>query len=91
MKILDSNSKNFYKKFESLISKRKNKLKSSNVSVANIINDVRKNGDKALIKYEKKFNQNKVIIPSQRQISNSIKSLDKKVMQAINIALSPFF
>ena len=79
MKILDSNSKNFYKEFESLISKRKNKLKSSNVSVANIINDVRKNGDKSLIKYEKKFNKNKIIRPTSSQISQSLSSLNAKV------------
>ena len=78
MKILDSNRKNFFKKFESLISKRKNKLKSSNVSVANIRNDVRKNGDKALIKYEKKFNKNKIIRPTSRQISQSLSSLNVK-------------
>ena len=91
MKILDSNSKNFYKKFESLISKRKNKLKSSNVSVVNIINDVRKNGDKALIKYEKKFNKNKIIRPTSRQISQSLSSLNAKVKKAIDLAYNRIY
>ena len=58
MKILNSNSKNFDKSLDNLLSKRKNKLKSSSVSVTKIINDVKKNGDNALLKYEKKFNQN---------------------------------
>jgi len=91
MKILDSNRKNFFKKFESLISKRKNKLKSSNVSVANIINDVRKNGDKALIKYEKKFNKNIIIRPTSRQISQSLSSLNAKVKKAIDLAYNRIY
>ena len=47
MKILSSNSKNFDKSLDNLLSKRKNKLKSSFVSVTKIINDIKKNGDKA--------------------------------------------
>ena len=86
MKILNSNNKNFYKNLDNLLLQRKKKIQSNSVSVLGIIKDVRKNGDKALIKYEKKFNQNTTIIPSQKQISKSIKSLDKKVKQAIDIS-----
>ena len=86
MKILNSNSKNFDKLLDNLLSKRKNKLKSSSVSVTKIINDVKKNGDKALLKYEKRFNQNNIIIPSPKQIKKSINSLDKKVKKAIDTA-----
>ena len=86
MKILNSNSKNFDKSLDNLLSKRKNKLKSSFVSVTKIINDVKKNGDKALLKYEKRFNQNNIIIPSSKQIKKSINSLDKKVKKAIDTA-----
>ena len=42
MKILNSNSKNFDKSLDNLLSKRKNKLKSSFVSVTKIINDIKK-------------------------------------------------
>ena len=86
MKILNSNSKNFDKSLDNLLSKRKNKLKSSSVSVTKIINDVKKNGDKALLKYEKKFNQNTVLFPSSEQITKSIKSLNPKVKKAIDLA-----
>ena len=86
MIILDSNSKNFNKNLDNLLLKRKKKVQSNSVSVSSIINDVRKNGDKALVKYEKKFNKNNIIVPSQEQVSNSIKLLDKKVKQAIDIA-----
>jgi len=86
MKILNSKSKNFDKLLDILLSKRKNKLKSSSVSVTKIINDVKENGDKALLKYEKKFNQNTVLFPSSEQIAKSIRSLDPKVKKAIDLA-----
>ena len=86
MKILDINTKNFYKKLDFLLLKRKNKIQSKAVSVTNIIKDVRKNGDKALIKYEKRFNKNSIIRPSQSKIKNSIKSLNPKVKKALDIA-----
>ena len=86
MKILNSNNKNFDKSLDNLLSKRKKKLKASSVSVTKIINDVKKNGDKALLKYESKFNKNSIIVPSAKQINKSIKSLDKKVKKAIDEA-----
>jgi len=91
MKVLDSKRKNFDKVLENLLLKRKNKIKSNSLSVSGIIKDVRKNGDKALLKYEKKFNQNKIIVPSSKQISKSIKSLDKKVRQAIDVAYARIY
>ena len=86
MKILNSNSKNFDKSLDNLLSKRKRKLKSSSVSVTKIINDVKKNGDKALLKYEKRFNQNTLLFPSSEQIAKSVRSLDSKVKKAIDLA-----
>ncbi len=86
MKILNSNNRNFDKSLESLLLKRKNKIKTNSVSVIKIINDVRKNGDKALLKYEKKFNKNKIIVPNSNKIKNSIRLLDKKVKKAIDLA-----
>ncbi len=91
MKVLDSKKKNFDKVLENLLLKRKKKVKSNSFSVSGIIKDVKKNGDKALLKYEKKFNQNTIIVPSSTQISKSIKSLDKKVKQAIDIAYSRIY
>ena len=91
MKILKSNNKSFDKVLDNILIKRKYKIKSSLISVTGIINDVKKNGDKALLKYEKKFNLNKTIIPSAKQISRSIKSLDKKVKKAIDLAYSRIY
>ena len=86
MKILDSSSKNFEKKLDILLTQRKNKIKINLTSVTTIINDVKRNGDKAVLKYEKKFNKNKIIKPTSKQISKSIKSLDKKIKIAIDLA-----
>ena len=86
MKTLDSNNKNFEKILDALLLKRKNKVKSNSVSVTNIIKNVKKNGDKAVLKYEKKFNQNNVIIPSSKNVTKSIKSLNLKVKKSIDIA-----
>ena len=91
MRELDSNNKKFKKLLEDLLFKRRNKVKSSSVSVTNIINDVKKNGDKAVLKYEKRFNKNYVISPSSKQISQLIKSLDKKVKKAIDLAYNRIY
>ena len=91
MKILDSKLRNFNKNLDNLLLRRKTKVQTSSVSVIKIINDVKKNGDKALLKYEKKFNQNRVIKPSFSQIKQSINSLDPKVKNAIDLAYSRIY
>ena len=91
MKILNSKSKNFDKLLDNLLLQRKKKIQSDSVSVTNIIKDVKKNGDKALLKYEKRFNQNNTIIPSSKQIKKSINSLDKKVKKAIDTAYNRIY
>ena len=91
MKILNSKSKNFDKQLDNLLLKRKKKIQSDSVSVTNIIKDVKKNGDKALLKYEKRFNKNNIIIPSSKQIKKSINSLDKKVKKAIDTAYNRIY
>ncbi len=91
MKILNSKSKNFDKLLENLLLQRKKKIQSDSVSVTNIIKDVKKNGDKALLKYEKRFNQNNIIIPNSKQIKKSINSLDKKVKRAIDTAYNRIY
>ena len=91
MKTLNSKSKNFDKLLENLLLQRKKKIQSDTVYVSNIIKDVKKNGDKALLKYEKRFNQNNIIIPSSKQIKKSINSLDKKVKKAIDTAYNRIY
>jgi histidinol dehydrogenase len=91
MKILNSTKNNFDNLLYKLLLQRKKKIQSSLISVTGIIKDVKKNGDKALLKYEKKFNKNNIISPSVKQINKSIKSLDKKVKKAIDDAYNRIY
>ena len=91
MKILKGNNKNFDRTLDQLLLKRKNKIKISSFSVSKIIRDVKKNSDKALIKYEKRFNKNSILVPSHKKISKSIARLDKKVKRAIDIAYNRIY
>ena len=57
MKIIKFN-KNFYNQVQTIIEKRNSlSSKSIQVDVKKIINDVKKNGDKSLIKYAAKFDK----------------------------------
>ena len=91
IKILDSKLKNIDKILDRLLFKRKNKIQLDSVSVTKIIKDVKKNGDKAVLKYEKRFNKNSIIIPNSRQITKIIKSLDPKVKKAIDLAYNRIY
>ena len=90
MKLLNSYKKNFDKSLDALLFKRKKKIQFDTTSVTNIIKDVKKNGDKALIKYEKRFNKNNIIFPKFKQISKSIKLLNPKVKKVIDLAYNKF-
>ena len=62
LKYLDGNQKNFEKKLEALLDKRRIQEPSKLFLVKRIISDVRKNKDQALIQYEKKFTKIKKLI-----------------------------
>ncbi len=83
---ISSKNKNFDKILDNLLLQRRNKVKSESISVTNIIKDIKKNGDKALLKYEKKYNKNKIIKPNSKQISKSISFLENNVKKAIDLA-----
>ena len=91
IKILDASNKNFNSSLENLLLKRKKKIQNNKSSVSKIINDVKTNGDKAIIKYEKKFNKNAIIIPNQKEIKKIISSLDPKIKRAIDIAYNRIY
>ncbi len=91
IKILDYKTKSFKRDLEKLLIKRSKMITQNNNSVSKIIKDVKINGDKAILKYEKKFNNNKIIIPSNKLISKSISSLDTKIKKAIDIAFNRIY
>ena len=86
IRVLDGKIKNFDRVLDKLLSKRKNKIQLKSTSIIKIIKDVKINGDKAILRYEKKFNKNNIIIPNPKKITKSIKSLGLKVKKAIDIA-----
>jgi histidinol dehydrogenase len=91
IRILDSKTKNFNTVLNKLLFKRKKKVHLNSVSVTKIIQDVKKNGDKAILKYEKKFNKNSVIVPKPKKINQAIKTLDKKIKTSIDLAYNRIY
>ena len=86
IKVLDSNKNNFERNFKKLILERRAPDKKTYNIVNKIIKDVQKRGDKALVYYEKKFQNNSIIIPSKKDINKAIKTLDKKTKDALRQA-----
>ena len=84
MKILNSENKNFYSELDKIINKRRRINKSNFKTVQQIINNVRKNKDKALMFYERKFNNNSNIVPSKKEVAKAIKLLNPEIKRAID-------
>ena len=84
MKILNSENKNFYSELDKIINKRRRVNKSNFKTVQQIINNVRKNKDKALMFYERKFNNNSNIVPSKKEVAKAIKLLNPEIKRAID-------
>jgi histidinol dehydrogenase len=91
IKILDSNKKNFNFLLDNLLLKRKNKILFNSKGVINIIKDVKKNGDNAILRYEKKFSKNNKIIPNSSDIKKAILTLDPKIKKTIDLAYSRIY
>ena len=86
IKILDCKNSKYLSKLNLLLEKRRSGNKVNTDIVRKIIKDVKKNKQKALLKYEKKFSNNKQVKISKNELSNSIKQLDPKVKNAIDFA-----
>jgi len=86
LKVLDCRKKNYQFQLDKLLSKRQRKVKINLAIVKKIINDIKKKGDNALIKYEKKYSNNKIITSNQKKIAKKIKSLSPEVKKAIDLA-----
>tara|TARA_Y100001970_G_scaffold197754_1_gene240586 strand:+ start:9672 stop:10970 length:1299 start_codon:yes stop_codon:yes gene_type:complete len=91
IKILVSKSKNFNKQLEYYLSIRRQTSASKLSVVKKILKDVKKNKDKSLTKYEKKFNKvrsinKKDLVFTNSEIRRSIKKLDNRTKNSINIA-----
>ena len=90
LKFLNTNQKNFSKKLELILNLRKSKQKYKSATVKKILLDVKKKGDKAVIKYEKKFskiksNLNKIVFTNQ-EINKISKRINRNVKNSIDLA-----
>tara|TARA_B100001027_G_scaffold81827_1_gene56078 strand:+ start:1748 stop:3046 length:1299 start_codon:yes stop_codon:yes gene_type:complete len=79
LKFFNANQKNFLKKLDIVLSVRKLQQKNQSSSVKKILYDVKKEGDKAVIKYEKKFSKIKLFPKNIKFSKNEIKMISKKI------------
>ena len=90
LKTFNYNKNGATKTLEVFLNKRKSTQKNIASSVYKIIQDVKRNGDKAVINYEKKYSKiktksNKVFF-SNKEINQIAKKTDRKIKKAIDLA-----
>ncbi len=92
LKFINADKRNFSKNLKSILNSRKFKQKAESTSVKKILLDVKKNGDKSIIKYEKKFSKiksssNKLkFLP--KEIDEISRKIDKNLKTSIDLAYS---
>ena len=90
LKVIRFNNKNSSKKLKNFLDKRKHIQKNQTTVVSKIINKVRKNGDRAVLNYEKKFSKiktksNKILFTTS-ELNKISKKLDPKIKKSIDLA-----
>tara|TARA_B100001093_G_scaffold90987_1_gene83106 strand:- start:120 stop:1418 length:1299 start_codon:yes stop_codon:yes gene_type:complete len=92
LKLLKLRNKNLINTLENILNKRKFIQKNNTAAVQQIIFNVKKSGDKAVIKYEKKFSKLKTnstkIIFSRQEINLIASQADKKIKRSIDLAFN---
>ena len=93
LKLIKSDQKNFLAKLDVILQKRKLQNPIIDLKTRNIIQDIKKNKDVALIKYEKKYSKLKNISLNKIKFSSLekkiiIKKLDKKTKNSIDLAFN---
>ena len=91
IKQINCNKKNYLDNLTKFLDVRRSLKKPENKIISKILSDIKKNKNKALIKYEKKFSKNSQIKPSIKEINNAIKFLDPKIKKSIDFALKRIF
>ena len=92
LKVFKYNKINSSEVLEIFLGRRKSIQKKQIIAVSKIIKNVKKNGDKAVLNYEKKFskirNNSIKVFFSNSEINDISKKTDKKVKRAIDLAFS---
>jgi|TARA_B100001093_G_scaffold331944_1_gene316950 histidinol dehydrogenase len=96
LKLIKANQSNFLAKLDVILQKRKLQNPKIDLKVKNIIQDIKKNKDVALVNYEKKYSKQKNISlknikfsPLEKKII--IRKLDKKTKISIDLAFNRIF
>ena len=92
LKYLNGNQRNFENRLRLILRSRKFIQKDVSKSVKNIINSVKKEGDKSLIKFEKKFSNIKIknsrLKFTNKEIGLISKKIDQRLKKSIDTAYS---
>ena len=92
MKYFNANKKNALNNLEKVLNARKSKQQNQSKIVKKLLLDVKKYGDKSVLKYEKKFSKLKTnttkIKFSEEEIKKILKKVDKKLKKSIDIAFT---
>ena len=90
IKILKFNGKSSLKALEIFLNRRKFIQKNQTSIVSKIIEDVKKNGDSAVINYERKFSKIKTksnrLLFSNKELNKILKKTDSKIQKSIDLA-----
>ena len=90
LKYFNANQKNFLNKLEKVLEIRKIKQQNQSDVVKKILTSVKRNGDKAVIQYEKKFSKiksnSKKVKFSKKEINSIVKNIDLGLKKSIDIA-----
>ena len=92
LKLFSFNQKNSSKKLELFLNSRKSVQQNKSATVKTIIKKVRKEGDKAVLNFEKKFSNPKIkskkIKFSKSEIEQILKKVDKNLKSSIDLAFN---
>tara|TARA_B100000214_G_scaffold29756_1_gene19298 strand:- start:238 stop:1500 length:1263 start_codon:yes stop_codon:yes gene_type:complete len=91
IKILNCKKNNYKKRLINFLENRRSRNTVDTSIARKILNDIKKNKLKAVIKYEKRFSKNNKIVASKEEIKKSISRLDPKIKKAIDFAYSRIF
>ena len=90
LKFLNTNQKNYLQKLELILGARKLKQQDQSSNIKQILFNVKKYGDKAVLKYEKKFSKiktnNKRIKFTKKEINRILVNLDANLKRSIDTA-----
>tara|TARA_B100000579_G_scaffold126200_1_gene101795 strand:- start:397 stop:1659 length:1263 start_codon:yes stop_codon:yes gene_type:complete len=91
IKEINCSKKNYKKLLKNFLNRRRSENSVNTTIVNKILKEIKKNKKRALLKYEKKFSNNKELSPRKSQIDSAIRSLDPKIKKAIDFAYKRIF